>query len=115
MRWEWFICAIKVADVQEKQTVVQVHCHNSPPLTRFPSSGIGLAKENVSCETDNRVQEIKKICILCHQCMVDSFHFTVKKMYFSALVLDTSGLQFVYWFQLDIIIVRLFSSDIIHK
>jgi hypothetical protein len=88
MHWQWFLCAIKAAEVQEKQKVVQVHWHNSPPLTRFASSVIGLAKENASCETDNRIQEIKKVCFLFHQCMVDSFHSTVKKMYLHALLLD---------------------------
>ncbi|XP_069689782.1 baculoviral IAP repeat-containing protein 6 isoform X2 [Periplaneta americana] len=33
---------------------------SGPPPARFASSGIGLAKENASCEVDNRKQETKK-------------------------------------------------------
>lgn len=86
-----------------------------PPPTRFASSGIGLVKESTSCETDNRKQEIKKVCISSHQCMIDSFHSAVKKIYLHALLLDESGFQIMYCFQVDIIIGRWFSSAIIHK
>jgi hypothetical protein len=79
---------------------------SGPPPIRFASSGIGLAKENTSCETDNSKQEIKKVCISSHQCMVDSFHSTVKKMYLHAVLLDTSGFQIMYCFKVDVIIGR---------
>ena len=86
---------------------------SGPPPTRFANSSIGLAKENTSCETDNRKQELKKVCISSHECMVDIFRSAIKKMCLHALLLDTGGCQIMYCFQVDII-GRLFSSGI-HK
>jgi hypothetical protein len=88
---------------------------SGPLPTRFASSGIGLAKENTSCETDNRKQEFKKVCISSHQCMVVSFHSTVKKVYLHAVLSDKSGFQIMCCFKVDAVIGRWFSSTIIHK
>jgi hypothetical protein len=76
---------------------------SGPPPTRFTSSGIGLAKENSSCEIDNRKQqESRKVCISPYYCMADILRFSLWKMLLHVLVLGAVGFQILYHFQVDI-------------
>jgi hypothetical protein len=54
-----------VADAETgSNTSSQQSAVSGPAPTRFKSSGIGVAKENSSCEIDNRKQqEVRKVCI----------------------------------------------------
>jgi len=62
-----------MADAETSSSSSQQSTFSGPPPSRFTSSGVGLAKENASCEVDNRKQESKKVCILPYYCMADIF------------------------------------------